>query len=342
MEKKNDKIKWVVAFALIAVLFLGFVGMSVKLLHKDKHIAGNTVDSTQSGFIISETEGSGISLMSATISEEEFSANGVSELAESAVTIKATVTPSDATYKQVDWTAEFADVSGWAAGKSVSDYVTITPASDGALTATAECKQAFGEQIVITVTSRSNSEAHASCTCHYVKRVESVDLKLTKGGNATTTLALGDGETYTAVITPNYTAGTITPQVTTDYVLELNSNYWNNRNTGKMGQLLYGATITSYSFTSSFTSTEKFYSNLVHRNATGGFLLESKLLAAFVDCVNMRTPDNNQAVLRATYSVTYNGAEIESGSKKIDLSFDVSNLEVAVSGVNVNTPTITW
>ena len=41
MEKKNDKIKWIVTFVLIAVLLLGFIGMSVKLFQKDKPVAGN-------------------------------------------------------------------------------------------------------------------------------------------------------------------------------------------------------------------------------------------------------------------------------------------------------------
>lgn len=341
MEKKNDKIKWIVAFALIAVLLLGFVGMSVKIFHKDKPVAGNTNNSAQSGFIMFETEETGITLMSATIAEEEFTANGVSPLAESAVTLTATITPNDATYQQVDWTAEFASNSGWASGKNVSEYVTVTPSSDGALTATAECKKAFGEQIVITVTSRRNSEAHASCTCNYVKRVESVDLKLMKGRNITTTLALGDGSTYTPAATPNFSVGTVTPQVTTDYVLELNGNYWSKGNTSNTAGFMYGVNVSEYRFEQSFTSTQDLIFELITPNG-GMKWTNGQMLNQFIACVNKGLPDNNQAVLRAVYSVTYNGAEIESGSTKINLSFDVSNLEIAVSGVNVDTPSITW
>ena len=190
MEKKNDKIKWIVTFVLIAVLLLGFIGMSVKLFQKDKPVAGNTNNSAQSGFIMSETEETGITLMSATIAEEEFTANGVSPLAESAVTLTATITPNDATYQQVDWTVSFLSLSSWVSGKNVSDYVTVAPTSDGA----------FGEPVVITVRSRKYPELFASCICNYVKRVESVDLKLMKGKNITTTLALGDGSTYTPAL----------------------------------------------------------------------------------------------------------------------------------------------
>ncbi len=341
MEKRNDKIKWIVTFALIAVLFIGLIGMSVKLFQQDNPATCDKINSTQGGFILSETEGTGISLMSAMITEEDFAAYGVSALAESAVTLTATITPSDATYQQMDWAVAFANESGWSAGKNVSDYVTVTPSSDGALTATAECKQAFGEQIIIAVTSRRNSEAHASCTCNYVKRVESVELKLMKGSNATTTLAFGDGATYTAVATPNYAVGTVTPQVTTDYVLELNSNYWSKGNTSNTAGFMYGVDVSTYRFTSSFTSTKELVYELITPNG-GMKWTNEQMVNNFITCVNKRLPDNNQAVLRAVYSVGYNGAEIESGSKKIDLSFDVSNLEIAVSGVNVDTPTITW
>ncbi len=341
MEKKNDKIKWIVTFVLIAVLLLGFIGMSVKLFQKDKPVAGNTNNSAQSGFIMSETEETGITLMSATIAEEEFTPNGVSPLAESAVTLTATITPNDATYQEVDWAVSILSLSSWVSGKNVSDYVTVAPTSDGALTATAECKQAFGEPVVITVRSRKYPELFASCICNYVKRVESVDLKLMKGKNITTTLALGDGSTYTPSATPNFSVGTVTPQITTDYVLELNSNYWSKGNTSNTAGFMYGVNVSEYRFEQSFTSTQDLIFELITPNG-GMKWTNGQMLNQFIACVNKGLPDNNQAVLRVTYSVGYNGAEIESGSTKINLSFDVSNLEIAVSGVNVDTPSITW
>lgn len=88
------------------------------------------------------------------------------------VTLTATVTPSNADNKKVDWTIAFANpASEWASGKTVTDYVTVTPESDGSLTATVQCLQDFGEQIIITVTSRDNSNAKATCTVDFYKRV---------------------------------------------------------------------------------------------------------------------------------------------------------------------------
>lgn len=341
MEKKNEKVKWIVSFVFIAVLFLGMVGMSIKLFQPNTPVAGTDKQSVKSGFVLSETVESGISLMSASVEQEDFAAYGVSPLSESAVKLTATVTPAEATYPQVDWTVAFASSSGWASGKNVTDYVTITPASDGALTATAECKQPFGEQVVITVTSRTNANAYASCTCNYVKRVDSMTVKLMKGGSNTTTIALGDGLTYTASAQPNYTAGTITPQVSVTYVLDLNGNYWSKGNTSNTAGFMYGVNVSTYQFSSTFVSSQDLIYELITLNG-GMKWTNAQMLNNFITCVNKRLPDNNQAILNASYTVTYQGAELSSGTEKLNLSFDVSNLEVAVSDVNVDTPTITW
>ena len=92
---------------------------------------------------------------------------------EMTVNIVATITPNDAANKAVDWTVAFVNASSvWANGKTATDYITAEPTTDGALTATVTCKAAFGEQIKITVTSRDNPEASASCTVDYKQQFE--------------------------------------------------------------------------------------------------------------------------------------------------------------------------
>lgn len=87
------------------------------------------------------------------------------------VTLRATITPENATNKAVDWSVSFVNASSsWASGKTVTDYVTITPTEDGSLIAEVECKEAFGEQIKITVVSRDNPEAVAECTVDYKQK----------------------------------------------------------------------------------------------------------------------------------------------------------------------------
>ncbi len=95
------------------------------------------------------------------------------------ITLVATVEPSYATKTAVDWTVSFANPdSEWATGKTVTDYVTITPTEDGSLTATLECLQPFGEQIIVNVISRENATVNDSCPLEYMRRVESVSLKV--------------------------------------------------------------------------------------------------------------------------------------------------------------------
>ena len=90
------------------------------------------------------------------------------------ITLTATVLPSTAVDKTVDWTVEFADPTAtWAEGKTASDYVSVIPASDGALTATVTAIEAFGAQVKIVVTSRSNPDAQAYCLVDYGQRLNS-------------------------------------------------------------------------------------------------------------------------------------------------------------------------
>lgn len=111
----------------------------------------------------------GIKLMSATISPESYEEYGISTLAESAFSLTATITPSNATYQSVDMTLKWKNAqSEWASGKSVSDYLTINQTSDGSLTATGTVLQAFSEPIEIVATLRGQEEITAKAQVDYV------------------------------------------------------------------------------------------------------------------------------------------------------------------------------
>ena len=151
------------------------------------------------GVIISGSESHGMQLTATKLSSSEYAENGVSAIAESAYTLTATITPSDATNKKVDWSIAFKNGSStWATGKTVTDYVTVTPSADGALTAVVECKQAFGEQIAVKVTSRDNMYAQAEVTVDYVKRITDVSVTMKKNGSPAETVEFSaEGYTYT-------------------------------------------------------------------------------------------------------------------------------------------------
>ena len=147
---------------------------------------------------IENGESAGIRLMAMKIPVADYKTYGVSVQAETAYTVTATVYPEDAANKKVDWSVAFANASStWASGKKVTDYVTVTPSSDGALTAVVQNVAAFGEQIVVKTTSRDNTAAYATLNVEYLQRTTGYTLTL-------------DGKTYS-------TTGTKTNSVTPDF-----------------------------------------------------------------------------------------------------------------------------
>ena len=183
-HKRSDKVKWVVSFLLIFVLLAGFIGAWVLLLKPEK----TAPEQEGGGAVITEGEGNGIKLMSVKISPENYAEYGISPLADTAYQLTATIVPENATDKTVDWAIAWAvppQHSGgtigdedpgrvWAMGKTVTDYVTVTPTSDGALTANVECLKDFGAQVKVTVTSRDNSEVKANCLVDYTQKLQGV------------------------------------------------------------------------------------------------------------------------------------------------------------------------
>ena len=106
-----------------------------------------------------------------------------SDKAGNMVKITATITPENATNKKVDWSVGFVDPdSSWATGKTVTDYVTITPESDGSDKAVIQCLQAFSEQIKVVATSRDNAAAKEECTVDFAKRI--TDIKYSDANNS--------------------------------------------------------------------------------------------------------------------------------------------------------------
>lgn len=217
------------AAALVGVLSNGFKDWTKFQPDEQTEQTDETADN--GGAIIGESVGSGVKVMSAKIAPENYAANGVSAQAETAYTLTATVLPEKASNKAVDWAVSFVNPSSaWATGKTVTDYVTVTPTADGALTANVECLQAFGEQIKVTVTSRNNAEATATCLVDYAERVAGYTLTLTNGG---VTISSSDpeytvtGNSSVSISKGEYTktVGTIEENFTGTYVIRGNASF---------------------------------------------------------------------------------------------------------------------
>lgn len=183
MTKNTIKnIIMVVAIILILALAGGWIAQTVVNKQKQNQPVTETEELNAGGMTIDNgnIESNGVSLMSAKIVTADYAANGISPQAETAYTLTASVFPYDAIDKTVDWSMDFKNKNSfWAQGKTVTDYVTLTLTSDDGLTANVECKNAFGEQIIVKCTSRDNHSAYAECTVDYVKKI--TDFYITVG-----------------------------------------------------------------------------------------------------------------------------------------------------------------
>ena len=180
MKNKKGKLMASLTAAAAAVCMVTFGAITNKANNAAK--SGNQEEQASSygETEITSGESAGIKLMTTKIPVEAYAAYGVSAQAETAYTVTATVYPEDAANRKVDWSVSFSNASStWASGKKVTDYVTVTPSSEGALTAVVQNVAAFGEQIVVKTVSRDNAEAYATLNVEYLQRTTGYTLRLT-------------------------------------------------------------------------------------------------------------------------------------------------------------------
>lgn len=180
-HKKSDKIKWIATALAVVMLGVGVTAAITKGF-KDWNPYGwfdkkqeQPTDSTETpdsgGAVIGESTGNGVKLAARMLTSAEYDDYGVSPQAENAHTLTATVTPANATYKELEWSASWTDTLPWATDKTVSDYVTVTPSSD-TLSAVVECKAPFAAQVQITVSYVHDSKINAACTVDYLQKYQ--------------------------------------------------------------------------------------------------------------------------------------------------------------------------
>ena len=170
-----------VAAVVLALAVAAGAGVAGWYAHADNWFGtGEQKETSETGgMIIGESEGGGIKVTSVKIAKADYEGNGISPLSESAYTLTATVEPNYTGEKEYDWSVSFQNsASEWANGKTVTDYVTVTPTADGANTAKVECKGEFGEKIIVTCTSREYSGLSATCTVDYAQKITGMTVTL--------------------------------------------------------------------------------------------------------------------------------------------------------------------
>lgn len=179
-------------------------------------------ESADGGFVVTPASTKAMRLMATPLSANVD--DGIATIADDSYSLTATITPADAGQTALDWSVAFVNPSSsWASGKTVTDYVTVTPTSDGALTATVVCKQAFGEQIKVVATLRNNTQISAECVCDYRVKLLGVNFSasvVNTSGTVIRNVSLSSSATSFSVganepllkygsVTPVYSTGTL-------------------------------------------------------------------------------------------------------------------------------------
>lgn len=175
-HKRSDTVKWVISFFLILVLLVGMVGTWVFLLREDEGKTPPAEEEQTEQAAVTDGEGNTMDAdmvypMPAKMSFNAQTFAQFGETGSAAVTseksvevrIEAYVIPENANNREVDFSVAWGEGAQRSA-EPVTDYVTVTPESDGSRIATVSCKKAFGDDtIVITVTTRDGGFT-AICT----------------------------------------------------------------------------------------------------------------------------------------------------------------------------------
>ena len=206
-HKRSDKVKWIISFLLIFVLLAGLIGAWVMLLKPEN-------EAPQQEEVVEEEPGTAEVMSVALAMKAAPAANGgVSK------TLTATVYPSDARNKAVDWTLEWLDTEKT---DNLSEYLTLVPSSDGANTAALTCLQAFEGEALVTVTTREGGYID-TCRVVFVGDPTSLNVSCsaatTASGSFGSYYELGVGNSYTFDLTPDNAFGFVGAECSYSYTV---------------------------------------------------------------------------------------------------------------------------
>ncbi len=197
MSKTKTRL-FTVIISMLTLLALCFSMVGCSNTEKPTEQNNESQSVISGGMQVGETQNHGISLMSASIEPALYADYGISTAAETAVTINATITPSEVVEQGIDWALSWENPNdSWASGKNVTDYVSLNATGK---TANVSCLQAFGEQIILTATAQANPTVKATCKFEYAQKVSNASLNIGNipvnlGGNTNITYEIGKGVT---------------------------------------------------------------------------------------------------------------------------------------------------
>lgn len=254
-------------------------------------------------------------------------------------TLKVTVVPSNATNQRMSWSVAFNNPSSsWATGKTATDYVKVIPASD-TLSAKVQCLQAFGEQIVVTVTSQNNPQATARCKADFVKRFMGASSNRSAGEivNFNTTINID----YSASYGDGTIQGTLTPK---NFYIKLDDDLFNTcKSAVTSGNFVFNQNSSlgtlSASTLSATVSLEDCTRWMSH---TGGDSSQGRAQwqTAFYNYVKLHS-GNTHATITIQFDYTHQGLASSTREVTLPVRFSLSSIEVNVTSISLSSNNFT-
>lgn len=258
--------------------------------------------------------------------------------------LTATVEPADADEQELEWLLDFANpASSWASGKVATDFVSVAPTSD-TKNATVTCLGSFGEPIVITVRSKDNPEATATCTCDYVKRVNMI------------TFTLLSEPTLGGYIEYSYSLEESAYTIDSDFDIEdiacfINYEFANDIKS-RLGSKADYVEAPANGVSTQVDKESKRVKIGITDRPSSLFYITSEFYDDDGDIATLNTEINNafkasvksfsgqQMTMKIKYSSSYNDKVYFEAEKSIAVNFKYESIKIAVSNVNLNNDNI--
>lgn len=337
-HKKSDATKWwltLIAFLLMGAMMVGMLtGLITPMQKEDKD--STTARQTEmpevyEGFTTRFVNTQHVRLMSET--PVTYAANG----AYMEQTLTATVSPANATNQKVDWTVAWADEQTG----TVTDYVTVTPTSDGSTMASVKCYQAFTGNIIITVTTRE-SGFEASCIVTFKGIPSEISVSGDVGASDDGVYYLGVGGTYTYDVALSNIFGSVGDEYY-DNLTVTTSAYGSI----KVADMTYNVAMETWSVSNGRTITlEVIKSKFITASCTDG-VLSIKTLKSIESYYSKKTLSGNNE----TYMSKFNGyasddhyftVQVTVPGTSLSATLKIDYDENVVTGVNVSSSEITF
>ena len=345
--------KLILVWAIIVTFLMSIFATAFGVLYTKTNITNSYIDS---GSEI--TDGEGNDLTGGKVydlpQKVVFRTRSIDGQSSEGVTVKAIITPDNATNKKVDWSVSWVNEnSAWASGKNVYDYVDVIPTEDGALTADIFCYAEFGEQVQLTVTSRDNPNATDSAAIDFAKRITDLTVELRKGSatgdlisSTASTGKLTDNWGNTAmrymVLVPVYSGvGTIEDNFTYTVKATLTEDMEFFMSVWDYGVAEYGEYKTSHEFNVNnacidFLGGYDFFRYFVPTDYEGD--LGATISMPRKDWENYMSNvfsfyEGNDAFI---FEITATGAYSSLASKTVAMAYDMSTVSISVNDVQLS------